>query len=164
MRRKEAPTAHLAHSEPGLEKVARNARTGTIAGIDNHGVVMVLVSGDKIARPSRLAIRTSREQIELAIQHKQQVLLLIEEGDPQRPILIGFVEDKLASESAVPKIIEADVDGKRVRLVAQDEIVFECGSASITLRRNGRVVIKGAYVETHSEGTNRIKGGQVRIN
>ena len=38
------------------------------------------------------------------------------------------------------------------------------GPASITLRRNGRVVIKGTYVETHSEGTNRIKGGQVQIN
>jgi hypothetical protein len=63
-----------------------------------------------------------------------------------------------------PQVIEADVDGRRVRLVAQDEIVLECGQASITLRRNGRIVIRGTYVETHSEGTNRIKGGQVRIN
>ena len=61
-------------------------------------------------------------------------------------------------------VIEADVDGKRVRIVAQDEIVLECGQASITLRRNGRVIIRGTYVETHSEGTNRIKGAQVRIN
>jgi hypothetical protein len=62
------------------------------------------------------------------------------------------------------QIIEADIDGRRVRIVAQDEIVLECGNASITLRRNGRIVIKGTYVETCSEGTNRIKGGQVRIN
>ena len=60
--------------------------------------------------------------------------------------------------------IEADVDGKRVRVTAQDEIVLQCGSASVTLRRNGRVVIRGTYVETRSEGTNRIKGGQVQIN
>jgi hypothetical protein len=63
-----------------------------------------------------------------------------------------------------PQVIEADVDGRRVRVVAQDEIVLQCGQASITLRRNGRIVIRGTYVETHSEGTNRIKGGQVRIN
>ncbi len=63
-----------------------------------------------------------------------------------------------------PQVIEADVDGKRVRIVARDEIVLECGEASITLRRNGRIVIKGTYIETSSEGTNRIKGGQVRIN
>jgi hypothetical protein len=74
-----------------------------------------------------------------------------------------------ATPSAEPadreaQVIEADVDGRRVRIVAQDEIVFECGQASVTLRRNGRIIIRGTYVETHSEGTNRIKGGQVRIN
>lgn len=71
------------------------------------------------------------------------------------------------SPSAVERpaeAFEAQVDGRRVRIVAQDEIVLECGKASITLRRNGRVVIHGDYVETYSEGTNRIKGGQVRIN
>ncbi len=62
------------------------------------------------------------------------------------------------------QIIEADVDGRRVRIIAKDEIVLECGQASVTLRRNGRIIIRGTYVETHSEGTNRIKGGQVRIN
>ncbi len=62
------------------------------------------------------------------------------------------------------QVIEADVDGRRVRIIAKDEIILECGQASVTLRRNGRIIIRGTYVETHSEGTNRIKGGQVRIN
>ena len=57
-----------------------------------------------------------------------------------------------------------NLDGKRVRIVGSDEIVLECGNASITLRRNGRVVIRGTYVETASAGTNRIKGAAVRIN
>lgn len=71
---------------------------------------------------------------------------------------------KSAPNDLPPRIIEADVDGRRVRIIAQDEIVLECGQASVTLRRNGRIIIRGTYVETHSEGTNRIKGGQVRIN
>jgi hypothetical protein len=66
-------------------------------------------------------------------------------------------------DAALP-VIDADVDGRRVRIVAKDEIVLECGQASVTLRRNGRITIRGTYVETDSEGTNRIKGGQVRIN
>jgi hypothetical protein len=61
-------------------------------------------------------------------------------------------------------VFEADVDGRRVRIVARDEVVIACGPASITLRRNGRVVIRGTYVETRSAGTNRIRGGQVRVN
>jgi uncharacterized protein (DUF2345 family) len=68
------------------------------------------------------------------------------------------------ADADAPQAIEVDVDGKRVRIVAQDEIVLQCGSASITLRRNGRIVVKGTNVENYSEGTNRIKGGQVRIN
>jgi hypothetical protein len=63
-----------------------------------------------------------------------------------------------------PVVIEADADGRRVRLMAKDEIVLECGKASITLRRNGRVVVRGTHVESNSEGTNRIKGLQVRVN
>ncbi|HEX6244789.1 MAG TPA: hypothetical protein VFZ61_27910 [Polyangiales bacterium] len=60
--------------------------------------------------------------------------------------------------------LEALVDGKRVVIDAADEIVLRCGKASITLRRNGRVVIRGTYVETRAEGVNRVKGGSVQIN
>jgi len=61
-------------------------------------------------------------------------------------------------------VFEADVDGARVRICARDEVVIACGQASITLRRNGRVVIRGIHVETRAAGTNRIRGGQVRVN
>lgn len=47
---------------------------------------------------------------------------------------------------------------------AADELVLRCGQASITLRRNGRVLINGTHVETQAEGVNRIKGGSVQIN
>lgn len=69
-----------------------------------------------------------------------------------------------ASADRLPLVIEMDADGKRVRVTAKDEIVLACGKASITLRRNGRVVVRGTHVETNSEGTNRIKGGHVRVN
>ena len=57
-------------------------------------------------------------------------------------------------------VFEAEIDGSRLRIGA----VIQCGKASITLRRNGKVIIKGTQVESHSTGTNRIKGGQVRVN
>src|SRR5581483_9967134 len=60
-------------------------------------------------------------------------------------------------------VFEADIDGARVRICARDEIVIACGPASITLRRNGRIVIRGTHVETRAAGTNRIRGGQVRV-
>jgi len=80
------------------------------------------------------------------------------------PVVTPVESEAAGADAGEMQVIEADVDGRRVRIVAKDEIVLECGQASVTLRRNGRIIIRGTYVETHSEGTNRIKGGQVRIN
>jgi hypothetical protein len=163
MRRKEAQVAHLNLPTTGREELVQPPRIGRITAVDEAGIVSVWMPGQGPMQ-ARLAVSATLEQIKRAIETQQSVLLLIEDRAPERPIIIGFVEDRVNLEPSPPQVVEADVDGKRVRVVGKDEIVFECGSASITLRRNGRVVIKGAYVETHSDGTNRIKGGQVRIN
>jgi hypothetical protein len=96
-----------------------------------------------------------------------RVLVSFVDGDPDKPIVTGVLR-------AVPRTIEvqvplgapehARVDGRRVTLTGRDEIVLSCGEASITLRRNGRLVLRGTAVETASRGVNRIKGGSVQIN
>jgi Domain of unknown function (DUF6484) len=138
------------------------ARTGLVTAMDPDGTVYVTPSGSKEAHRARVAVSTSIERLEEAMRTAREVVLLFEGGDPMRPIIIGFIE--LPERETRHRVIEADVDGKRVRVVGKDEIVLQCGSASVTLRRNGRVVIRGTHVETHSDGTNRIKGGHVRIN
>ena len=65
---------------------------------------------------------------------------------------------------AATKKVEARLDGERVILEGHQEITLKCGEASITLRRDGKIVVRGAYVETHARGVNRIKGGAVKIN
>lgn len=62
------------------------------------------------------------------------------------------------------KELDIRVDGKRIEIEGAAEIVLRCGEASITLRRNGRLILRGTYVESRSRGTNRIKGGTVLIN
>lgn len=163
MRRKEAQVAHLKLPTTGREELVQAARIGRISSVDDEGNITVWMPGVGPMH-ARLAIAASLERLRQVISAQQSVLLLVEERAPERPIIIGFVEDRARPEANPPQVVEADVDGKRVRIVGKDEVVLECGNASITLRRNGRVVIKGDYVETHSEGTNRIKGGQVRIN
>jgi hypothetical protein len=102
---------------------------------------------------------------------RPEVLLVFEQERSDRPIVVGVIQPpKDAPGSDEPRAeaaqqpLETLLDGRRVVLDAQDEIVLRCGEASITLRRNGRVVIRGAYVETRSRGVNRIKGGSVQIN
>jgi len=58
----------------------------------------------------------------------------------------------------------ATIDGKRIVLTGEEEVELRCSEASISLKKNGKLVIRGATVETRARGTNRIKGGSVRIN
>ena len=142
----------------------------TIASVNREGAPEVTFAPGGPLVVARLALPATPERLEAAVARGQQAVVVLEHGDPTRPIVVGFLEPPDALQASTPgpadapPCVEADVDGKRVRVTARDEIVLECGSASITLRRNGRLVIRGTFVETRSEGTNRIKGGQVQIN
>lgn len=81
-------------------------------------------------------------------------------GDARDVVVTGFASSLPARSFDV----RVDRVPRRLELEAQHELVLRCGRASITLLESGRVVIKGTYVESHASGTNRIKGGQVRIN
>ncbi len=110
--------------------------------------------------------------VEAAVRDRRPVVLLFEGGDERRPIVVGLVQSSTPLLDAVlgaglassPAAAPAEGDERRRLLRAEDELVLQCGKASITLRRNGKVVIRGTYVETRSAGTNRIKGGAVKIN
>lgn len=75
-----------------------------------------------------------------------------------------LAEEPVELEPQAREPTTVEVDGQRVEIEGHDEIVLRCGQASITLRRNGRLIIRGTYVETRSKGVNRIKGGSVQIN
>jgi hypothetical protein len=118
---------------------------------------------------ARTIVHLDQSATERAAAVNAEVLLLLEDDRTDLPIVIGLLtpqesltppEDHVSS----PGHLEAIVDGQRVIVEAQDEIVLRCGEASVTLRRNGRVVVRGTYVETRSKGVNRIKGGSVQIN
>jgi hypothetical protein len=119
---------------------------------------------------ARLGIDCDAARLTQAIEQGQPAVLAFEDGECSRPIVLGIVSP-FSPTAACPApsvptglVVEADADGRRVRLEAQEEVVLQCGLSSITLQRNGRVVIRGSYVETYATGTNRIKGGNVRVN
>jgi hypothetical protein len=170
LRKPASQPSHAARlmSPPARERSDSGAaHTGRITSIDAEGTVCVLVPGWLQPIEARLATALTREQVTGAIATQQPVVLLFENADPLRPIIVGLLESKPRDADPQPgrsPVVEADVDGKRVRVTAEDEIVLQCGQSSITLRRNGRVIIRGTHVESVSDGTNRIRGGQVRIN
>ena len=88
------------------------------------------------------------------------VVIVFENGDRRRPIVLGA----LAASCHTPPAVTALADDERVVISAQREVVLQCGAASITLTRSGKVLIQGNYVLSRSSGYNKIKGAAVDIN
>jgi hypothetical protein len=90
---------------------------------------------------------------------------MFEEGDPVRPIVIGcLAEDGARTLPDLPGSVEVDVDGRRLVVTATEQLVLRCGAASVTLTREGKILLRGTYVSSHSSGVQRIRGGSVQIN
>jgi len=141
---------------------------GTLAGINDDGQPLVRHPLD----PSgRLVLARSTVPI-LPEQIDREVVLAFERGNLGRPIVLGVLRRTPESSQetlgeplaplAVP--IAAAVDGQRLVFSAEREIVLQCGEASITLTRAGKVLIRGTYLLSRSSGVNRIKGGSVQLN
>ena len=130
---------------------------GALVGVTDDGVPLVDFSGNPEDSPvvARTIAVVSREDV------GRDVALLFEGGEPARPVLIGLMAQPQPQR---PATVSVDRDGERLELTAQQEIVLRCGDASITLTRAGKVLIRGAYVSSHSKGVNKIKGGAVHIN
>lgn len=141
------------------------ATVGTLLVWDARHGPLVDYPGNPTGQP---VLARALEQVEPGVAANVEVLLTFADGDLGRPIVVGVLRPRSsAPDGELPSRdvpVEALVDGRRVVLEAKDEIVLRCGEASITLRRNGRVVIRGAYVETAAKGVNRVKGGSVKIN
>ncbi len=118
----------------------------------------------RVASPSIEPVVTPRRSGKAAhAPVEREVVLLVDPQQRQPPVLLGYLAPAVPARRDESDIV-ARVDGRRIELDGRDEIVLRCGEASITLRRNGRIAIRGIDVETRAAGSNRIRGGTVDIN
>lgn len=144
--------------ESSVEAPLPDIVVGTLKGFDESGAPQVDFA-------AAAGLVRARATVELTEQHTgSQVALIFESGDPLKPIVLGVIRPLAAHRSASPRPLEASLDGERLTLNAEREIVLRCGKASITLTRAGKVLIQGEYVASRSTGVNRIYGGSVQIN
>ena len=136
-------------------------RVGRLVGWADDGAPLVEFDGSAGGVAARALANLRRSLARGSGSPGLELLLAFDRERADRPIVVGILGE--GTQSASPAF-EAVVDGKRVVIEGQDEIVLKCGQASITLRRNGRLVVRGTYVETRANGVNRIRGGTVEIN
>lgn len=172
MSRKSAPSASVAAA-----KLAASApvKVGTLAAGCTATAPLVDFPGNGAgAVRARSAIPLDDATVARALASRQPVVLLFENDDPRLPIIVGLLPAEpgaallgslLQAPATTPaRRTEARLDGKRVVIEGEHEVELRCGEASVILRRDGKVILRGAYIETTAKGLNRIRGGSVKIN
>lgn len=99
------------------------------------------------------------------------VLLAVSAIDVDSPIVLGKIDSCVTQ---APKMYDVElpargkrhikVDGEHVVLEAKKELTLTCGKSSITLNKNGKVVIKGIDLVNRAARSNKLKGASVNIN
>ena len=149
MRRQVMELDQLWNSAPGAAPCV-----GRVVQIAPDGKILVDFPGNQ-AGPlgARLAANGPLDKPD------QAVLLVFENGDGTLPIIVGVVRDTIGDSRSTPTHAENEL-----KLEAKNELTLVCGKSSITLRSDGRVIVKGAEILSRASGTNKIRGSSVKIN
>jgi archaeosine-15-forming tRNA-guanine transglycosylase len=87
---------------------------------------------------------------------------LIEPGD--NVVVAGQDEDLFLFGRITPLRQEPDRIPHRLVLEANEALTLRVGDGSITIREDGKILIKGKDLVSHAKRMNRIRGGSVTIN
>ena len=133
---------------------------GTLVGFrEDPRAPLVAFAGQSAPTAARSLVALDAANLDAA------VVLVFERGDVAQPIILGCLQSEArANGAARADAMEIDADGERLLVSARQQVVLRCGDASITLNKDGKIVVKGTSVVTHADGVNRIRGGSVQIN
>lgn len=154
---------------------------GQLKGLDHQGNPLV----DYDCNPDDIA-QVAVSMLPVNRQHLgRQVAILFASGDLRKPVIMGFIynpldalienfsildansENTASRTGSVEEFASRDVvtvDGRKVVIEGEEEVVLRCGESSITLTKAGKIVIRGKYLLSRASGVNRILGGSVQVN
>ena len=115
----------------------------------------ILVEVARIGSKQRLA-RTLVGALDL--EPGDQVLVAVVGNEDPDLVILG----RLFNPSVPVRDIR--INGRRVSIDAESELVLKCASATIRIGRDGLIAVRGDRVTSQARGTNRIRGGSVEIN
>lgn len=131
---------------------ADGMRTARLVGVDEDGRLLVRLEGFDADIAVRIGVEIEDDALKRAAKAGREVLLAFPADSA--PVAVAVLRDRLESKQS----------GGRVRLAAPDELVLRCGKASVVLRKDGRVTVKGTRIVSASTGPHKIKGASVELN
>lgn len=116
--------------------------------------------------PCRLLQTSAGPPLPLAVD---DIVLVARPPGSDVGYVLGRVSTTSSSTSDVRITMPGRVDtvrvnGKRIHIRADDEIVLECGDGRIRIDKRGKVTVLGREVTSRARHTHKIKGASVAIN
>ncbi len=124
----------------------------TIVGFDRDRVIV-----HSPTHPAAIVVEQSLGRKLGADDLGAEVALSFVGGDPSRPLIL----DRIARPA---RFNPATVHARELNFEADRQIILRCGKSSITLTRDGRIVIRGKQLLSRASSTNRIRGGVIQLN
>ena len=151
----------VGRSKPAKTEQIKGIVIGTLSQLTESGQALVRYENQPSEAPLQAIVTVPLNEQDIG----RDVALSFVEEDPLQPVVLGLIQTipKPEQTTGEPNV-NVQLDGERMVLTADREIVLKCGKSSITLTRAGKVILKGAYLSSRSTGVNRIKGGSVQIN
>jgi hypothetical protein len=148
----------------GVQLEAPPVDLATVCDVVDDHIVVVSLRQD----PSRSLRCTLLHQIGTAaktIALGQSVLVWIDHAGSGGVILgaLGTRPETRSSQAHTPNATEGDMP-EELLIEARESLTLRVGDGSITIRADGKILIKGKELVSHAKNVNRIKGGAVAIN
>jgi hypothetical protein len=134
---------------------AAGTRVGRVAALLDEAILVACEPGGAIVACDLLETGADRVR---ALAEGETVLVVVPEGGRGRGVVLGRVLRPGDRDAA------AEPPPEELLLEATKGLTLKVGEGSITLREDGKVLIRGRDLVSHAKRTNRIRGGTVSIN
>jgi len=137
---------------------------GQLKQSQKNGELLVECNGCE-PKPARLLASMNRSELQKKAGYGQEVLVVFAHDNPDEPVIVG-VMGNILEETVYMEDGHSDAlaDRERVVIRAEKEVVLACGDSSITLTRDGRIVVRGREILSRASGSNKIKGSHIEFN
>jgi hypothetical protein len=123
---------------------------GEVLGTADDGRIMVLREGPETAEVWRCEM----------LETTDGTCLTLAAGDPVMVCGVSTKHDAVI----LGRIGVSRTTRDNLTIEVGKSLVLKCGDGSITIRADGKILIKGKDLVSHAQRVNRIKGGSVAIN
>jgi hypothetical protein len=132
---------------------------GEVAGVTHTGLMVVAFEGDDAPHRCCDVLLTNDAGTPM-LAPGDRVLAWVP-ADDSRAVIIGRIGQSCASTVEVE---DPDELPDTLLIEAKESLTLRVGEGSVTIRKDGKILIKGKDLVSHAQRTNRIKGGAVAIN